>query len=133
MKKIIVVALLCVLCACSSSQKREASGTYQNEKGETTSAKLILDQENIIDVELDETTGDTTKKTLGDEYHMKEASSIGKEWKDQVQFLETYIKQNGIQNIKLNEEGKAENEDILTGCTISIDGFLKAIENAMKQ
>ena len=81
-------------------------------------------------VELDETTEDTTKKTLGDAYDMKPASAIGKNWNEQIAFLETYIVTNGIDQIRLNEEGKAENEDILTGCTISIDSYLKAVQDA---
>ena len=37
-----------------------------------------------------------------------------------------------MQNIQMDEEGKAVNEDIRSGCTISIDKFIKAIEDAQK-
>ena len=63
---------------------------------------------------------------------MKDASAIGKEWDEQVRFLEKYIEKNGMQNIQMDEEGKAVNEDIRSGCTISIDKFIKAIEDAQK-
>lgn len=129
MKRIMFAALLVCLCACSSSVK-EGTGTHTNAKGEITTVKLKLDGDTIKEVEIDETTGDTTKKKLGADYHMKQASTIGKEWNEQVQYLEQYIQKNGIDKIQLNEEGKATNEDVLTGCTIAIDGFLDAIQDA---
>lgn len=130
MKNIMFAALLVCLCACSSSVK-EGTGTHTNTKGEVTTVNLKMDGDNIKEVEIDETTGDTTKKKLGPEYHMKQASTIGKEWNEQVQYLEQYIQKNGIDKIQLNDEGKATNEDVLTGCTIAIDGFLDAIQGAM--
>lgn len=132
MKKALIVTLLFLLCGCTASAVVEKEGSVTSSKGETTTAKVKFDGEKIKEVELDETTGDTTKKTLGADYHMKDASTIGKEWNEQVKFLEIYIEKNGVDKIELNDEGKAINEDIRTGCTISIDGFLKAIENAKK-
>lgn len=130
MKKVLIATLLFLLCGCSTSNVVEKEGTNTSSKGETTTAKVKFDHDIIKEVELDETTGDTTKKTLGADYHMKDASPIQKEWYEQVKFLEAYIEKNGVDKIELNDEGKAINEDIKTGCTISIDGFLKAIENA---
>ena len=119
MKKMFMIALLTILCGCGKEDKVESEGTYQNAKGETTTAKVTFVDDKIKEIYLDETTGDTTKKTLKDAY-----------WDEQVAFLESYIKRNGIEKIQLDASGKAMNEDILTGCTISIDGYIKAIENA---
>lgn len=130
MKKMFMIALLTILCGCGKEDKVESEGTYQNAKGETTTAKVTFVDDKIKEIYLDETTGDTTKKTLKDAYDMREASAIGKNWDEQVAFLESYIKRNGIEKIQLDASGKAMNEDILTGCTISIDGYIKAIENA---
>lgn len=132
MKKIYVIAVLICLCGCTS-KVREGIGTHTNAKNEVTSVQLKMEDETIKEVEIDETTGDTTKKALGADYNMKQASIIGKEWNEQVQFLEQYIQKHGIDTIKLDEEGKATNADILTGCTIAIDGFLDAIEDAKEQ
>lgn len=63
---------------------------------------------------------------------MKQASKIGKEWYEQIDFLEKYIEKKGVDSIKLNKEGKAENNDVTSGCTIRIDGFLKAVKEAEK-
>ncbi len=131
MKKIFGMILLCLLSACSSPLK-EGKGTFTSAKGEQTNANIKMQNETIKEVELDETYQDTTKKTLGNDYHMKDASAIRKEWDEQVRFLEKYIEKNGMQNIQMDEEGKAVNEDIRSGCTISIDKFIKAIEDAQK-
>lgn len=129
MKRMLIVTMLLMLSACTSKTV-DKQGSYTSSKGETTTANVSYDGDTIKEVELDETTGETTKKTLGADYHMKDASAIGKEWNEQVNYLETYIEKNGVEKIELNDEGKAVNEDIRTGCTISIDGFLKAIEDA---
>lgn len=131
MKRLLCLIPLCLLCACSSSIK-EGKGTFTNTKGEQTTANIKMQKDKIKEVELDETYQDTTKKTLGSDYHMKDASAIGKEWDEQVRFLEAYIETNGIEDIQLDEEGKAVSEDIRSGCTISIDKFIKAIADAQK-
>lgn len=130
-KKIMLTGVCFCLCACSSNVL-EGTGTHTNAKGEVTTVQLKMDGETIKEVEIDETTSDTTKKKLGAEYNMRQASTIGKEWNEQVQFLEQYIQKNGIDKLQLNDEGKATNEDVLTGCTIAIDGFLEAIQNAQE-
>lgn len=113
-------------------------GTATNESnGETltTTAKVTMEGDKFTSVEIDETYKDsegkdTTKKTLKDDYNMKGASPIGKEWWEQVEFLEDYIEQNGVDGIELNDEGKATNEDVLTGCTINIKPYVEAVKAA---
>ena len=113
-------------------------GTATNESnGETltTTAKVTMDGDKFTSVEFDETYkdsegNDTTKKTLKDDYKMKSASEIGKEWWEQAEFLEDYIEQNGVDGIELGEDGKATNEDVLTGCTMNIKPYVEAIKAA---
>ena len=130
MKKTMLCAILVLLCGCSSNTTKEATGSYTGKKGETTTAKVKWEKDAIKEVEFDETTGDTTKKKLGAEYNMKQASGIGKEWNEQVMFLEKYIEQNGMENLQMNAEGKSENPDVMAGCTISLEPFVKAIDDA---
>lgn len=131
MKKISILFVLSfLLLGCTKEEVVEKEGSYTNTSGETTTAKVKMKNDSIHEVELDETTNGTTKKALKDDYGMKAASSIGKEWWEQAQFFEQYVQKNGIENITLNDEGKAENADVLTGCTIRIDGFIKAIQQA---
>ena len=57
-------------------------------------------------------------------------STIG-EWDTQVKALEDYIVKNqGIDSLKLDEDGKT---DAVSGCTIKIDALYEAASNALKQ
>lgn len=131
-KQLCFIGICILLCGCSMEEVKEGSGTYTNDKGEVTTVKVKMKNKSISEISIDETAKgkDKTKKELGDEYHMKEASPIQKEWKSQIEYLESYIVKQGVDKITLNKEGKAENNDIVSGCTIQIDGFLKAIEEA---
>lgn len=137
MRKDVYIIALCALMLGGCGKKaeiKEGSATYTNDKGEVTYAKVKLKDGRLSEVEIDETANgkDKTKKELGNAYEMKQASKIGKEWYQQIDFLENYIVKNGVDTIKLNKEGKAENSDVTTGCTIRIDGFLKAVRDAEK-
>ena len=125
-----------MLFGCGSKEEKEMEGvgTNTNDSGETTTAKVTFKGNKIDEVDIDETAKgkDTTKKELKDAYNMKQASPIKKEWYQQVEFFEDYVEKNGIDKIKLNADGKAENDDVKSGCTISVDGFIKAIEAAKK-
>ena len=76
-----------------------------------------------------------TKQQLGDDYGMKEASSIEKEWYQQADFLSDYvvgmtIKQ--IREISVDEYGKPKDDVIKAGCTMSVSDYIKAIIEAME-
>ena len=130
-KKIIVLSMvsLLLLGGCAKGYKE---GIY------TGTATVTVDNNGkITSVELDTTyTKDgvkTTKKALGSEYGMYNnpyGSTIG-EWDTQVKALEDYIVKNqGIDSLKLDEDGKT---DAVSGCTIKIDALYEAASNALKQ
>ena len=75
-------------------QKMEGSAQVTQDNGEITTAKVILKDNKIQEVSIDETVADVdkTKKQLQNSYGMKQASSIGKEWYEQVLFFEDYVK-----------------------------------------
>lgn len=147
--------LACLFCAsvllagCGGSDGDAAAvktgeGTATTEShGDTltTTAKVELDGDKFTKVEIDETYKtdkgeETTKKTLGEKYAMKDTSAKmgkiegGAEWFEQIKFLEDYIVANGVDGIELGEDGKATNEDILTGCTINIKPYVEAVKAA---
>lgn len=131
---IICLSALLLGGCTSKSEIKEGKATYTNDKGEVTTANVKLKDGRLNEVEIDETANgkDKTKKELGNAYEMKQASKIGKEWYQQIEFLENYIVRNGVEDIKVNSEGKAESNDVTSGCTIRIDGFLKAVKEAEK-
>ena len=132
-KKIIVLSMvsLLLLGGCAKGYKE---GIYT---GTATATVTVDSNGKITSVELDTTyTKDgvkTTKKALGSEYGMYNnpyGSTIG-EWDTQVKALEDYIVKNqGIDSLKLNEDGKT---DAVSGCTIKIDALYEAASNALKQ
>ncbi|MFR6361417.1 FMN-binding protein [Amedibacterium intestinale] len=130
MKFFFIMVCSFLLCGCSS--KMEGSAQVMQDNGEITTAKVILKDNKIQEVSIDETVADVdkTKKQLQNSYGMKQASSIGKEWYEQVLFFEDYVKTHGIENIKTDEKGKSVNEDLKTGCTIRVDTFIEAIKQA---
>lgn len=134
MKKLIMCVLAGVLLfGCSSKPiEKQAEGSETNDKGDKITAKVDFKDDKITKVVLDETANgeEKSKKELGDSYGMKEASSIKKEWYQQIEFLEEYIAKHGVDGISLDKNGKAENNDVKSGCTISIKGFIEAVEEA---
>ena len=75
-----------------------------------------------------------TKKELKEDYGMKAASKIGKEWYEQAEALEQYVigKTAGeVAGIAVNEEGKAADSDLAASVTVSIGGYQEAAQKAI--
>lgn len=97
----------------------------------TTKAEVTKVDGKVTGITIDEIDKDgVSKKDLGDKYGWKSASAIEKEWYEQVEFLENYILENGVDSIKMNDQGQAENEDLKSGCTISISNMVEAVKEA---
>ncbi|MDR2903917.1 MAG: FMN-binding protein [Clostridiales bacterium] len=87
----------------------------------------------ITDVDWDgiNKDGGPSKKELGDEYGMKKASGIGKEWYEQAAVMEQeLIKTQDPAAIPMTPEGYA---DGISGCTIHINDFVALAEEALKK
>jgi hypothetical protein len=63
---------------------------------------------------------------------MKAASHIGKEWFEQSEAFSNYMKGKKISDITglTLEHGVATDEDLVGSVTITIDGFISAVEKA---
>lgn len=134
MKKMLCLfATAALLAGCGGESAKNGEAQVKTDKGVIT-AKVTVEGDKITSVTLDETTEkdgkEVSKKELKEDYNMIKASAIQKEWYQQVEALEEYIVQNGVDSIKVDEEGKPENEDILTSCTISVDKLLEAVKEA---
>ena len=83
-----------------------------------------------------------TKSERKDDYGMKKASGIGKEWFEQAEALETFIKGKtaaDIAAIETEDKGDGHHtavpksgSDLAAGCTMDIGYFKTAIADAMK-
>ncbi len=83
-------------------------------------------------------TSDTTasllsKNELGDRYGMRKASSISKEWNEQMASLAKYVvgkTANEVKGISI-KDGKPEDVDLASSVTLYIGGYLNAIVEAV--
>ena len=111
----------------------------------TTTAVVYVDDLGMIkSVFIDSTYAQpegtlTTKKTLGDDYAMKETSANmgnipgGAEWYEQVETLEQEIlKEQGLNWIKWSDDEKTKTDSV-AGVTIAIDDIYSAVNNALNQ
>ena len=99
--------------------------TAQNQMGFIAEGKVVMTEEL------------QTKRELGDQYGMRAASGIGKEWYEQAANMEAYLigkTAEGVTGIAVNEDQKPTDPDLAAGVTVSISGYqtaaVKAIKNA---
>ncbi len=141
MKKLSLIALsMLMLCACSSggneatTKKGEAQKTIENQGNEEiVKVEVTLDgDDKITAINFNETYNaqKDTKKDLGDDYGMKSASGIGKEWYEQVGDLENYVVENGLDAVVLDEEGYATG-DVKAICTINLSNLIETAKEAV--
>lgn len=147
MKKILNLAFALVLCLFAFTGCEKVSGNYKegtyfgsyvdNYGGSESVATAVVyvdETGSIKSVFLDTTyvkdEGSTTKKTLGDDYNMKPASEVGKEWYEQVNLIESKVIENQeISFIKLDSDGKT---DAIAGVTMKVNALYSALEDALK-
>lgn len=142
--KILLPVIVCVFVLSGCEKVNEGNykeGTYYGSVVDTyggaksvATAVVYVDSTGMIkSVFLDTTYSKddvlTTKKTLKEDYNMKIASEVGKEWYEQVNLLEAKVVENqNITFMTLDEEGKT---DAIAGVTMKIDALYKALENAL--
>ena len=139
MKKLLMLALAFVLCACGGAVVTKGETKYSFSDYNTGAEQFVevsveLEDGKITKVEIDETydvNGEkTTKKTLGADYNMKPASPIGKEWNEQIAFLEeALVGTDGT--IEIDASGYPTSEDVKAGCTINLYNIAAAVKEAV--
>lgn len=137
-KKLAAAAMAAMmLAACSSSNSGTTAGgntseaTVTSDDGAETTAVLTKEDGKLTGVTIDVVDAEgNSKKELGNDYNIKKASTIGKEWFEQVDFLENYILEHGVDSVKLDKDGYAESEDVKSGCTINLTDIMKAVDEA---
>lgn len=76
-----------------------------------------------------------TKRELGNDYGMKAASKIGKEWYEQQEFFCNYIKgmtEDEVDAVSTDADGKPKEADLSSGCTVAVKDYITAVKTAMK-
>lgn len=111
-----------------------------DEEGKITSIAVDANQGAAqIDTEgkiISELTPFPTKRELGDNYGMKAASAIGKEWYEQADFIEEYAigkTASEIAGIAMDEDDRAlDVPDLVAGATVRFNVFQAAIVRAIQ-
>lgn len=135
------------LAVLSEGEARDAGGELN-----TIAAAVLLDGEGrILHAVVDEleaqVTADEagvalpgdlrTKRQKGDEdYPLSAVSGIGKSWAEQADALAKHLEgmtASEVAALKTDSEGKAEDPDLLAGCTIEIEGYRDAIAKACRE
>lgn len=132
MKKLtVLLAMTVLLAACGGNSEPEKTGKGESAKdksGDFASAEITVKGDDVVAISLDETKEGKSKKELGDKYNMKSQSKKAKkEWYEQVEFLENYIKKNGLDKVEMNDAGYPVNDDVLAGCTINIKNLILSL------
>lgn len=95
-------------------------------------AKINFDEAGMLQTPLD--TVVKSKMELGDEYGLKKASGIGKEWNEQAAAFAKYVVGKTIAEVKgiaVNEKGAPTATDLTSSVTIGVGEFISALEKAV--
>lgn len=77
-----------------------------------------------------------TKNEMGEDYGMKAASSIDKEWNEQAAAFAAYVTgktMEEVSGIAVTEKGQAADADLVASVTVSIGNFISLVEKAAQQ
>ena len=120
----------------------QAYSTYTaatfDKDGKVTSSIIDASQANVKfdptgKITSDLTVAPITKVELGEDYGMKKASAIGKEWYEQADAFAAYVVGKTVEEIKgiaVDESGHATEEDLVSSVTVGIEDFQSIYEKA---
>ena len=108
------------------------TGTSYNETWGLTVANVIEQDNKIIGVLVDTFRDGESSKEKFDNYGVKSISTLEKDWWEQIKFYENWVVENGVDAVKYDEDGHAT-VDLISGATINISDFTKAIEDALNK
>ena len=114
----------------------ETTDDHRTGKINLVAAAVLLDGEGkIIDVTgvLSMPTDYRTKRQKGDDYPLAAASGIKKGWTEQADVFADYLKgmtAEKVAKLETEEDGKPKDADLLSSCTIAIDGYRDAVAKA---
>ncbi len=108
------------------------SGTSYNDEWGLYVANVIFRDGEIVKILLDYITKDgVNAKEKYDDYGMRAASPIHKEWWEQTAYYEDWLLKNGIDAVRYDDTGKAINVDLVSGATMLIDDMTRAVRDAL--
>ncbi len=98
---------------------------------DTAQTRINFDEEG--QVVSDRTAEYPTKRELGDDYGMRRASDIEREWDEQIADLEAWMVGKTVDEIlalDLQEDGSPDDPDLVTSVTMTVTGYFEALQEA---
>jgi len=110
---------------------KDADGVITSAIIDASQANITFDAAGKLTVAVD--TAFVTKNELGDDYGMKVASSIQKEWYEQAAAFASFATGKSIDDVKgvsMDAEGLVTDEELATMVTVHVGDFIKCLELA---
>ena len=107
------------------------TGTYEDAQFGLVVANVVLKGDKIEKVLIDVVRNGESSKEKFDGYGVKRVSSLGKEWWEQVSFIEKWIEKNGVDSATFDKTGHITNMDAVSGATIAVKPFVEAAKDAL--
>ena len=96
-------------------------------------ANIVENDGKITNIIIDRLANGKSSKELHDNYGIKPVSSLNKDWWEQVAYFEGWVLKNGVESVKYDKDGHAENVDLISGATIGIDDLTIAVKDALSK
>ena len=145
MKKALVICMLVAALAGCSSKPAAKTAKYESAKDEKGSYNIVditITDDKITALSIDTYYAPKSafKKALKDDYGMKAASAIKKEWYEQMEAFEKWAIGKSVDEVKnmkvkTKEDGGvvADEPDLVASCTMKVDGYIKDVVAAAEQ
>jgi hypothetical protein len=120
-----------VLYSTYALVSKDADGVITSAIIDASQAKVTFDAAGMLTVAVDKEF--PTKNILGDDYGMKVASSIQKEWYEQAAAFAAFATGKTIDEVKgvsVDAEGVVTDEELAASVTVHVGDFIKCIELA---
>ena len=135
---ILVLSLLLVLGCAAMAEETEKSvytvktGVSYTDPWGITVANVIYKDGEAFKILLDTVRpdGGISSKEKHNDYGIGRASTIGKDWWEQIIFVEQFAEQYGVDAFEMTEDGYAGNPDAVSGATFHVVYYVDALHNA---
>lgn len=143
---VLVFAFVFVLAACQNNQQdniksdKLKDGTYTatatnfSPQGYKPTVEVVIKDGKVYSVLIDEISEDSgaTKRAQSEsgQYRMVELGGAQSEWHEQVALYEKAVVEQGVENVKLDENGVP---DAISGCTITVGEYAELIKEAINK
>ena len=94
---------------------------------------MILKDGEVLKILLDteRPDGGVSSKETYNSYGVKDVSSMGKEWWEQIVSFEDWAKDHDVDSLNLDETG--HDIDAVTGATITVSCYAEAVKDALSK